>query len=127
MENKSGLTVRTDQVLVILFKVQEKIGSIYIPQATQEKERVAQQLGTLIGWGSEAKEKLEGDDIALGDTVFFQRYRGFDIPIDGIGYWVMKERDILGKCERLPDFVLRGADSATEVFGLNNPLAQEAA
>ena len=127
MENKSGLTVRTDQVLVILFKVQEKIGSIYIPQATQEKERVAQQLGTLIGWGSEAKEKLEGDDIALGDTVFFQRYRGFDIPIDGIGYWVMKERDILGKCDRLPDFVLRGADSPTEVFGLNNPLAQEAA
>lgn len=112
---------------MILFKVQDKIGSIYIPQVTQDKERVAQQLGTLIDWGSEAKSALEGDSIKLGDTVFFQRYRGFDIPIDGVGYWVMKERDILGKCDRLPDFVMRGADSPTDVFGVNNPVEQQAA
>lgn len=128
VENKSGLKVTANKVLVELHKVAEKTpGGILIPQSTQDKEQLAQQLGTLLDWGSTAPLYPELEGIQLGDVVLFPRYRGQHYPVDGVDYWIMKADDIFGKAERLPDFVLRGADSTREVFGANDSLAKSVA
>jgi chaperonin GroES len=121
VENQSGLKVTANKVLIELLKVQEKTaGGIFIPQASQEKEQLAQQLGTVIDMGSTAKDYPEMEGIEIGDTVFFPRYRGAQFPVDGVDYWVMKAEDILGKATKLPDFVMKGADSSMQVFGAND-------
>src|SRR5271157_1734183 len=105
-------------------KVQDTTaGGIVLPSATQEKEQLAQQLGTVLAMGSTAKDYPEMEGIEIGDTVFFPRYRGANFPVDGVDYWVMKAEDILGKATKLPDFVMRGADSSLATFGANYTLA----
>lgn len=114
-------------VLVRLHKVEEKTaGGILLPQAAQDKEQLAQQIGTLVGWGKQAKNAPELDGIELGDTVFFHRYTGAHFPVDGVDFWVMKATQILGKTTRLPDFMLKGAESTASVFGVNVPTKEAA-
>lgn len=120
--NPSGLTVTADKILVQLLKVEEKTsGGIVLPGLTQDKEQMAQQIGTLIDWGSTAAAADELEGIKLGDVVLFHRYAGQHFPVDGVDYWIMKASQILGKCEKLPDYVLGSAQSTMSLFGANIP------
>ena len=120
MKNDSGLTVTGDKVLVKPFKVEEKTAAgIVLPQMSQDKEQMAQQMGTLVAWGSLAQKAPELEGIQLGDAVLFPKYQGAEFPVDGVRYWVLRSSSILGKATRLPDYVLRGADSSLQVFGVN--------
>jgi chaperonin GroES len=124
IENESGLQVTANKVLIKLMEVKATTaGGIIIPEASQEKEQLAQQLGTVLAMGSTAKDYPEMEGIEIGDIVFFPRYRGADFPVEGVRYWVMKAEDILGKAAKIPDFVLRSAESSVSVFGANSPLA----
>jgi chaperonin GroES len=107
--------------LVVLLKVEEKTaGGIIIPQATQDKEQVAQQIGYIVDAGEEAWTAKEMRGVKPGDAVLFPRYSGSHFPINGDNYWIMQAKSVLGKATKLPDFVLRGADSTAEVFGVND-------
>jgi chaperonin GroES len=122
--NDSGLKVTGDKILVRLHKVEEKTsGGIILAGSTQEKEQMAQQIGTLVDWGDQAKDAPELKGITLGDTLLFHRYTGAHFPVDGVDYWIMKSSQILGKATKLPDFVIKGADSSLQHFPANNPLA----
>lgn len=121
MLNESGLMVTGNRVLIRPVKVEEKTaGGIVIPQISQDKEQMAQQLGTLVDWGSDAIHAPELEGIEIGDVVFFPRYRGADFPVNGERYWVLRAEDILGKATKLPDYVLNAARSSLEVFGAND-------
>ena len=120
MLNISGLTVTGDKVLVKPFKVEEKTaGGIVLPQVSQDKEQMAQQMGTLVEIAAGAKNAPELQGINVGDVVVFPRYQGAEFPIDGVRYWIMRASSILGKATRLPDYVLKGAESSMAVFGAN--------
>ncbi len=124
MKNDSGLTVTGNKVLVCPVKVEEKTsGGLILPSVTQDKEQLAQQLGHLIAMGSLAAEDPCMEGICLGDVVLFPRYRGQDFPVNGVRYWVMRSEDILGKVEKLPDYVLNAAESSATVFGINDKAA----
>jgi chaperonin GroES len=117
MKNESGLMVTGNKVLVRPFKIEEKtVGGIILPQKSQEKEQMAQQMGTLVEIGEYAKSAPELHGIKVGDTVLFPRYQGQEFPIDGVRYWILRVDSILGKVTKLPDYVLRGAESSTDVF-----------
>ncbi len=118
MQNESGLIVTGDKVLVKPWKVEEKTaGGIILAESTKEKEQMAQQIGQLVAIGPGAEKAKELIGISLGDAVVFPRYPGAEFFFDGERYWVMRVDSILGKLTKLPDYLLRGAESSLSVFG----------
>jgi chaperonin GroES len=122
VKNESGFIPTGELVLVRLRKVEEKTASgIYIPDSITEKHQMAETTGEVIAMGQIAASHPRMFGIEIGDTVLFPRYSGNNFPVDGVNYWIMEARSILGKAEKLPDYLLKGADSSTEVFGVNTP------
>ena len=116
-----GLVPTADKILVEPMKVQEQTkGGIVLATASLEKEQLAQTIGTVVAMGSTAKECPELEGIAVGDQVLFARYSGAEFPVNGLSYRIMRARDVIGKATRLPDSVIRGAQSSAEVFGQNS-------
>jgi chaperonin GroES len=124
MLNDSGLMVTGDKVLVKPFKVQDKTaGGIIIPQASKDKEDMAQQMGYLVDIADGARDAEELRGIKLGDMVLFPRYQGAEFPVDGVRYWILRASSILGKATKIPDYVLKGAESSVTAFGVNDAMA----
>ena len=122
--NTSGLHVTADKVLIEPTKVEEKTkGGIVLASASLEKEELAQVIGTVIAVGGTCDQCPEMEGIGPGDLVLYARYSGAEFPVDGICYQIVRARDILGKASRLPDSILRGAESSKNVFGVNEQAA----
>ena len=80
-----------DRVLVEPAAAEEKTaGGIYIPDNAKEKP----QTGVVIAVG--AGKKDEPITVKVGDTVFYGKYSGTEITIDGKDYLIMRNADILG-------------------------------
>ena len=121
--NKSGLTPTADKILVKLRKVEEKVGSIILASVTVDKAQIAEQIGVLVDWGHLAADAPELEGINIGDSILFHRYSGLHFPIGGENYWLMKASQCVGKCEKLPDFVLGATSTTLEEFGANEAKA----
>ena len=80
-----------DRVLVEPAAAEEKTaGGIYIPDNAKEKP----QTGVVIAFGTGKKD--EPITVKVGDTVFYGKYSGTEITIDGKDYLIMRNADILG-------------------------------
>ena len=80
-----------DRVLVKPAAAEEKTaGGIYIPDNAKEKP----QTGVVIAVGTGKKD--EPITVKEGDTVFYGKYSGTEITIDGKDYLIMRNADILG-------------------------------
>lgn len=80
-----------DRVLVEPAAAEEKTaGGIYIPDNAKEKP----QTGVVIAVGTGKKD--EPLTVKEGDTVFYGKYSGTEITIDGKDYLIMRNADILG-------------------------------
>jgi chaperonin GroES len=124
MSNPSGFYPTADKVLIHPTKVEEKThGGIVLATKSKEKEEAAQVTGTIIAVGATATLCPEMDGINVGDDILFARYSGMEYPVDGVCYRIIRARDVVGRAERLPDSVIRGAQSTMEVFGINTPKA----
>ena len=122
--NTSGLWPTADKILIEPMKVEETTrGGIVLATSSLDKEQLAQTIGTVIAMGSTARECAEMEGIEIGDYVMFARYSGAEFPIDGLKYRIMRARDVIGKATKLPDSVIRGAQSSVETFGHNTPVA----
>lgn len=87
------------RVLVKVDKVEEKIGSFYLPQKEVQKERNGKEEGVLMDIGSTAFQNL-GDGTpwaAIGDKVVFARYGGYRIEDNGDHYVILNDEDLIGK------------------------------
>lgn len=126
--NNTGLYPTADKILVEVCKVEEKsAGGIFLPEMAKDKEQLAQIVGTVLALGGTCKAldedgymlcpELEG--IEVGDHIIFARYAGAEFPVDGVAYRIMRAKDVIGKCTRLPDSVIRGAQSSVATFGHN--------
>ena len=89
-----------DRVLVeILEEAEQKTaGGLYVPDTAKEKS----QRGKVIAVGS-GKMLDNGTRVALdvreGDTVYFAKYGGTEVSLEGKNYSILSERDILAIVE----------------------------
>ena len=80
-----------DRVLVLPAPAEEKTaGWIIIPDAAKEKP----QTGTVVSVGPGKKD--EPITLNVGDTIFYGKYSGTEIKLDGKDYLIMRASDILG-------------------------------
>ena len=89
-----------DRVLVLREEEErESAGGIIIPDTAKEKP----QRGKVIAVGS-GKFSKDGKriplDVKSGDRIFFSKYAGTDIKIDGIEHVFMREDDILSTVDK---------------------------
>ncbi|GAA5441424.1 co-chaperone GroES [Deinococcus indicus] len=89
-----------DRVLVEIIEEAEQktAGGLYVPDTAKEKS----QRGKVIAVGS-GKVLDNGTRIALdvkeGDTVYFAKYGGTEVSLEGKNYSILAERDILAIVE----------------------------
>jgi chaperonin GroES len=78
------------KILVQPQAAEEKtISGIIIPDSAKEKP----QVGTVLLVGSAKKD--EPMEIKVGDVVFYGRYSGTELSIDGEEYLLMSQTDVL--------------------------------
>lgn len=79
-----------DNVLVEQMEAEERTASgIYIPDTAKEKP----QKGTVVAAGHGTKEITM--EVKVGDKVYYKKYAGTEISVDGKDYLMMKQSDIL--------------------------------
>lgn len=89
-----------DRVLVSQCEAEEKTaGGIVLPDTAKEKPQrgkiVATGPGKLLDSGERGKMS-----VSVGDEVFYGKYAGSDVEIDGTKYVILKETDILAIIDR---------------------------
>ena len=81
-----------DRVLIEADVAEEKTaGGIIIPDTAKEKP----QKGTVIAVGS-GKKKDEPMTVKVGDQIFYGKYAGTEIVIDGKEFLIMRQDDVFG-------------------------------
>jgi chaperonin GroES len=86
-----------DRIVVkVLEQVEKTKSGIYVPDTAKDKPQEA----TVLAVGPGARDE-DGDripmDVAVGDKILFSKYGGTEIKIDGEGYLILSERDVLAK------------------------------
>ena len=85
-----------DRILVEIIEETEQktAGGLYVPDTAKEKS----QRGKVVAVGS-GKTLDNGQKVALevsvGDTVYFAKYGGTEVTLEGKNYSILSERDIL--------------------------------
>ena len=81
---------------------EQRVGGIIIPDTAKEKP----QQGRVVAVGK-GRVNDKGDvfplDVKAGDTVLFGKYSGTDIKIDGKEYLIVREDEVLGVLEGVPE------------------------
>lgn len=85
-----------DRVLVHPIEEKEtKQGGIIIPDTAKEKPQEGEVVALGTGKIDDEGKKIEFT-VKKGDKVLISKYGGTEIKIDGEGYLIMREDDILG-------------------------------
>ena len=89
-----------DRILVKQSKAEEKTaGGIVLPDTAQEKPQcgkvVAVGPGKLLDSGQRGKLSLK-----KGDEIFYGKYAGTEIKVDGEEYVILRESDVLAIIEK---------------------------
>ncbi|MCI0343410.1 MAG: co-chaperone GroES [Planctomycetales bacterium] len=86
-----------DRILVKPLEAEEKTaGGIVIPDTAKEKP----QLGVVqaVGPGALLKDGKRGPmSVGKGDRVYFGKYAGADIKLEGDDFKILRESDVLAK------------------------------
>lgn len=108
-ENPSGIWPTEHKVLIRPLKVEEKIGSIHLPDQLKDKEKYAQIRGHIVAasplaftYANEAEwTEAGGVKPRPGDQVLYGKYAGFNVrgPKDGVEYTVVNDKDICALIE----------------------------
>lgn len=84
-----------DRIVVKRLPAEDKIGSIYVPQAAQEKPTRAEVLAVGPGRTLENGRRIE-PQVKTGDIVLFGKYTGTEVKVDGDELVVLREEDLIG-------------------------------
>ena len=89
-----------DRVLIRQSQAEEKTaGGIVLPDTAKEKPQrgkvIAAGPGKLLDSGKRAKMSLK-----KGDNVFYGKYSGTEVKIDGEEYVILRETDVLAVIEK---------------------------
>ena len=91
-----------DRVVVKRIEAEEKsAGGIIIPDTAKEKPQQGEVLAAGPGKRDETG-KLIPPDVKAGDQILFGKWSGTEVKIDGEDLLIMKEDDIMGVVEGVP-------------------------
>ena len=84
-----------DRVLLKRIESEPKTaGGLFIPDSAKEKPQEA--LVVAVGAGKTLENgKLKALDVKEGDRVFFRKYAGNDITLEGVDHVILREDEIL--------------------------------
>jgi chaperonin GroES len=87
-----------DRVVIKRLEAEETTKSgIVLPGAAKEKPQMAEVVAVGPGGYVDGKEiKME---LKIGDKVFFSKYSGSEVKLDGEEYLILKQDDVLGIVE----------------------------
>jgi chaperonin GroES len=96
MAKKLSINPLHDRVIVKPMAAEEKTaGGIIIPDTAKEKP----QRGTVMAVGKGKYAELSGNlipmTVKVGDSVYYGKYAGTEIEIEGESYLVMRESDLI--------------------------------
>jgi len=88
-----------DRVVILVLDAEEvTAGGIVLPDSAQEKQQRGRV--TAVGHGRLLKNgQRAAMNIKKGDQVIFGRYAGTDVTIDKVEYKIMRESEILARCD----------------------------
>ena len=88
-----------DRVIVKQTEAEEKTASgLYLPDAAKEKPTK----GKIIAAGPgklDDKGKRQTLSVKVGDAVYYGKYSGSEVEVDGEKYVILREADLLGVLE----------------------------
>ena len=88
-----------DRVIVKQTEAEEKTKSgIYLPDAAKEKPTKGKVIAVGPGRLDEKGRPME-IGVRTGDTVYYGKYSGTDVEVDGDKFVILRESDILGILE----------------------------
>ena len=90
-EGLQGYQAVFNYILVKPREAEEKIGSIYIPKISKDKEQRAMTFGTVVSAGP----SVEGRCVNVGDEVVYAKYAGTQIFHDDQEFVTMRDDDVL--------------------------------
>ena len=84
-----------DRVLLKRIESETKTaGGLFIPDSAKEKPQEAMVVA--VGAGKTLENgKLKALDVKEGDRVFFRKYAGNDITLEGVDHVILREDEIL--------------------------------
>jgi chaperonin GroES len=89
----------SDRILVKPDVAEERVGRIIIPDAAKEKPA----RGVIVAMGPGVLHKNGGrmpmPDVRPGDRVYYSKYSGTEIKLDGAQHLVMREDDVMAVVE----------------------------
>lgn len=99
MTNGSGVQPADVKVLILPDAVEEKKGSIYLPDQVKDRDKYATTRGRIIAKGPNAfAEWGEGNGPMNGAHVVFAQYAGLRVKgLDDVEYIVMNDEDVIAE------------------------------
>jgi chaperonin GroES len=93
----------SDRVLVKRLEAQEqRIGGIIVPDTAKEKPQQAEVIAVGNGRMNDDGKAIPLD-VKVGDHVLIGKYSGTEIKLDGGEYLIVREDEILGVAEGVPE------------------------
>ncbi len=88
-----------DRVIVKQTEAEEKTASgLYLPDAAKEKPTKGKVIAAGPGKLDDNGKRMELG-VKPGDTVYYGKYSGTDVEVDGEKFVILRESDILGVLE----------------------------
>jgi chaperonin GroES len=89
-----------DRVIVKQTEAEEKTASgIYLPDAAKEKPTKGKIIAAGPGKQDEKTGKRHELNVRVGDTVYYGKWSGTEVEVDGTKYVILRESDLLGVLE----------------------------
>jgi chaperonin GroES len=89
----------SDRVIVKQTEAEEKTKSgIYLPDAAQEKPTRGKVISVGPGKLDDNGKRMQ-PNVKTGETVYYGKYSGTDVEVDGEKFVILRETDILGILE----------------------------
>lgn len=89
---------------IVVKRIEEKESTrngIVIPDSAKEKPQQGEVIA--VGKGKRLDDgQMVALDVTAGDRILFGKYSGNEIQLDGIEYIVMREDDVLGVLDAVP-------------------------
>ncbi|HEX3621485.1 MAG TPA: co-chaperone GroES [Acidimicrobiales bacterium] len=74
---------------------QTTVSGLVIPDTAKEKPQLGEVLGVGPGRRSEQSGEVIPLDVKVGDTVYYSKYGGTEISVDGEDLLILSSRDVL--------------------------------
>jgi len=81
---------------------EQRVGGIIIPDSAKEKPQQGRVVAVGKGRVSD-KGQVFPLDVKEGDTILFGKYAGSEIKLDGLEYLIIREEEVLGVLEGVPE------------------------